>query len=62
MMLTGRDRQLLALMADGKRDKEIARVVDLAPGYVKEEIRRAMRKLGARTRAQAAAMLLKDEI
>ena len=62
MNLTARERQCLALLAEGKRDKEIARVLVVDPSTARKHVENARRKLGARTRAQAVALMLKEEI
>ncbi|WP_399894879.1 response regulator [Streptomyces sp. BBFR51] len=50
--LTARERQVTALVADGKSDKEIAAELFLSPLTVRTHVQRAKTKLGARDRAQ----------
>jgi DNA-binding CsgD family transcriptional regulator len=57
-MPTAREREILALLASGSTDGQIAEVLDLSPATVQTHVRNAKAKLGARTRAQAVAMAL----
>ena len=50
--LTGREREVVALVAHGLSNDEIAAVMVLSPMTVKTHVSRAMTKLGARDRAQ----------
>ncbi|MFJ8142888.1 response regulator [Streptomyces sp. NPDC096013] len=50
--LTAREREVMALAADGKSNTEIAEHLTLSPLTVRTHIHRAMTKLGARDRAQ----------
>lgn len=50
--LTGREREVMGLAAEGKSNTEIAEVLTLSPLTVRTHIHRAMTKLGARDRAQ----------
>ena len=51
--LTPRQRDVLALLAEGKSNKEIADVLGLAPGTVKIHISRILRTFGVQNRTQA---------
>ncbi|HUB72824.1 MAG TPA: response regulator transcription factor [Solirubrobacteraceae bacterium] len=51
--LTGREREILALVADGATNREIAAALFLSPHTVKEHTSSLYRKLGARNRADA---------
>jgi len=51
--LSGREREILALIADGATNREIAAVLFLSPHTVKEHTSSLYRKLGARNRADA---------
>ncbi len=51
--LTPRQRDVLALLAEGKSNKEIAEVLGLAPGTVKIHISRILRAFGVQNRTQA---------
>jgi DNA-binding NarL/FixJ family response regulator len=50
--LTGREREMVALAADGRDNSAIAAQLMISPATVKTHIGRAMTKLGARDRAQ----------
>ena len=50
--LTGREREVLALVAAGMSNDEIAGRLVLSPATAKTHVNRAMAKLGARDRAQ----------
>ena len=51
--LTGREREILALIAGGATNREIAAALFLSPHTVKEHTSTLYRKLGARNRADA---------
>ncbi len=54
--LTGREREVTALVADGMSNTEIARQLTLSPLTVKTHVNHAMTKLGARDRAQLVVL------
>lgn len=54
--LTGRQREVLAQCAQGKSDWEIAQLLDISPATAHEHIEAAKRRLGVRTRVQAAVL------
>jgi DNA-binding NarL/FixJ family response regulator len=54
--LTDRERQVLALIAAGLSNDEIARQIYVSPSTVKTHAARAMMKLGARDRAQLVVL------
>ncbi|MDQ1642556.1 MAG: hypothetical protein QOJ90_1907 [Actinomycetota bacterium] len=56
--LTGREREVLALVAEGLTNPEIAARLGLAPRTVATQIASASAKLGATNRAQAASLAL----
>jgi DNA-binding NarL/FixJ family response regulator len=56
--LTERQNEVLQLLAVGKSNKEIARVLRIAEGTVKVHITAAFRLLGVHNRVSAAAILL----
>ena len=56
---TSRERQILAMLAAGDTDTQIAHKLELSPATVQTHVRNAKAKLGARTRAQAVAMALR---
>jgi DNA-binding NarL/FixJ family response regulator len=57
--LTPREERILALIAEGKGNREIARTVFLAEGTVKNYVSRIMEKLHARTRTELAVKALR---
>jgi two-component system response regulator DesR len=52
--LTDRERQVLALAGDGKTSSEIAKLVHLSEGTVRNYLSEAISKLGAANRIEAA--------
>ncbi|MBL8538265.1 MAG: helix-turn-helix transcriptional regulator [Hyphomonadaceae bacterium] len=54
--LTKRQREVLALCAEGKSDWEIAQLLQISPVTAHEHVETAKRKLGVRTRIQAVAL------
>jgi DNA-binding NarL/FixJ family response regulator len=54
--LTEREREVVALVADGMSNTEIARQLTLSPLTVKTHVNHAMTKLGARDRAQLVVL------
>ena len=52
--LTPREREVFALLAEGKTNREIATTLFLTEGTVKVHVRHILRKVGARTRTEAA--------
>jgi PAS domain S-box-containing protein len=56
---TVRERQILAMLASGNTDADIAETLELSPATVQTHVRNAKAKLGAKTRAQAVAMALR---
>jgi DNA-binding NarL/FixJ family response regulator len=57
--LTRREREVLGLLARGRKTAEVARELVLSPMTVDTHVRNAMRKLGARTRGHAIALALR---
>ncbi len=55
-LLTGREQDVLRLVAHGQSSKEIGRTLSIAERTVKGHVTGAMNKLGAATRAQAVAL------
>lgn len=54
--LTERERELMALVAHGRSNEQIAEQLFLSPLTVKTHVNRAMAKLGARDRAQLVVL------
>jgi DNA-binding CsgD family transcriptional regulator len=59
--LTRREREIMALLAEGLSGRQIAERLVLSPETVRTHIRNAMAKLGASTRSQAVALALQRE-
>jgi LuxR family maltose regulon positive regulatory protein len=55
--LSDRELQVIALLAQGRSNKVIARVLDLSPHTVKRHVARILDKTGQNSRGQAAAWL-----
>lgn len=55
---SARELEVLTLLAEGATDPQIAKQLDLSPATVQTHVRNAKAKLGARTRAQAVALVL----
>ena len=53
--LTAREREVLALLGLGNRDREIADQLVVAESTVKKHVRHILRKLGARNRTEAVS-------
>jgi DNA-binding CsgD family transcriptional regulator len=60
--LTRRERQILTLLADGRRDKEIATRLSISPLTVRSHVRNSMEKLEAETRTEAVASALRQSL
>ena len=58
--LSERESEVLALLAQGLRNHEIAEMLGLSEDTVKTHLKRAYRKLGVRNRAQATSAVLSD--
>ena len=56
--LTAREREVLALLAEGRRNAEIAAVLHLSERTVSHHVSACLRKVGVRTRTEAAAAAL----
>jgi PAS domain S-box-containing protein len=54
--LTGREREILTLIARGERGVSIAFTLGLSPATVETHVRRCLTKLGAKNRAHAIAL------
>lgn len=52
--LTGRESDVLALIAEGQTNKEIARVLNISDGTVKGHVKHLLNKLGFKSRVEAA--------
>jgi DNA-binding CsgD family transcriptional regulator len=58
--LTGREREVVSLVALGSTTRSIATDLCLSPDTIRSHVRNAMAKTGAHTRAQLVALLLAD--
>jgi LuxR family transcriptional regulator, maltose regulon positive regulatory protein len=54
--LTGREQEVFALICEGRNNKEIASVLFLSTATVKVHVRNILKKLGVRTRTEAAIL------
>ena len=54
--LSEQERRVVAAVADGKTDKEIAQMLGLQPKTVRNYLDRAFEKLGVHTRTEAAIL------
>lgn len=57
--LSAREHEVLLLLADGMTGQAVAAHLYLSPETIRTHVRNAMRKLGARTRSHAIAMLVR---
>lgn len=60
--LTRREQQILALVATGKSNQEIAQVLYITPGTVRVHVHAILHKLDVPDRVQAAGMALKRKL
>jgi DNA-binding NarL/FixJ family response regulator len=60
--LTSREREVLAALAGGSTNKEIAIALSITPGTVKTHVERLIGKLGVRDRTQAAILATRHGI
>lgn len=58
--LTEREQEILALLADGRSNKEIARVLGISDATVKVHIKHLLRKLNVKSRLEAAVWALQN--
>jgi DNA-binding NarL/FixJ family response regulator len=57
--LTGREREVLALIADGRSNREIARILRVSEKTVKTHVSSVLAKLGVADRTQAAVLAVR---
>lgn len=58
--LTPREREILELVAGGRTNAEVARLLWISPGTVRKHLENAYGKLGVHTRAGAVAVILRN--
>jgi len=58
-LLTEREREVLALIADGKKNLEIADILVISPGTVRVHVHSILNKLNVKDRTQAAIFLMR---
>jgi DNA-binding NarL/FixJ family response regulator len=61
-VLTPRELEILAAMAEGQTNAEIAGVLVITEGTVKSHVKSILRKLGAANRAQAVCAYCMDMV
>lgn len=61
-ILTRREQEILALIADGKTNQEIARMLYIAPGTVRVHVHAILQKLDVRDRTQAAVIAIQKKL
>src|SRR5690554_1670167 len=59
--LTNREREILELIAKGMSNKLIARELDISDGTVKVHVKHLLKKLGLRSRVEAAVWMVNQE-
>jgi pimeloyl-ACP methyl ester carboxylesterase/DNA-binding CsgD family transcriptional regulator len=59
--LSAREREVLALVAAGRTDAQIAKALSIAPGTASRHVHSILTKLGAANRAEAAALASRIE-
>jgi two-component system nitrate/nitrite response regulator NarL len=60
--LTPREEEILALIAKGYSNKLIARELDLTVGTVKVHVKHVLKKLGLKTRVEAAVWAINSQV
>lgn len=60
--LTQREQEILALIASGKSNPEIAKVLYITPGTVRVHVHAILHKLGVRDRTQAVIMAIQKQL
>jgi len=61
-VLTRREQEILALIADGKTNQEIAEMLYIAPGTVRVHVHAILQKLDVRDRTQAAVLAIQKNL
>ena len=58
--LTGRELEVLALLAEGRRNQEIAEELFVSPSTVNRHVENILAKIGARSRTEAVILALRE--
>lgn len=61
-VLTRREQEILALIADGKTNQEIAQMLYIAPGTVRVHVHTILQKLDVRDRTQPAVLAVQKKL
>lgn len=61
-ILTRREQEILALIAEGKTNQEIAQLLYIAPGTVRVHVHAILQKLDVRDRTQAAVIAIQQQL
>lgn len=59
--LTGREREILQLICDGKSNAEVAEILKITEDTVKKHLTHLLEKVGCRSRTECVARILKGE-
>lgn len=59
--LTEREQEVLSLVAEGKKNNEIAEILFISPGTVRVHVHSILNKLNVKDRTQAAVFLVKKQ-
>jgi two-component system nitrate/nitrite response regulator NarL len=59
--LTNREYEILSLIAQGMSNKMIARELDISDGTVKVHVKHLLKKLGLRSRVEAAVWMVNQQ-
>jgi two-component system, NarL family, response regulator len=62
IVLTNREREILALIVAGKSDRDIAETLYIAPATVRVHVHAMLNKLGARDRSQAISIAKQQQL
>ena len=60
LQLSGRERDVLRLLAAGHTDREIAEALTISPRTAETHVAAILRKLGVRNRSEAAAVYRRE--
>jgi two-component system, NarL family, response regulator len=61
-VLTRREQEILAVIAEGKTNQEIAQMLYIAPGTVRVHVHAILQKLEVRDRTQAAVLAIQRKL